>query len=132
MPAMANRADKRYRDIISRFEQAATAELPGTPTIANLCATLAVTHRSLLRAFKVALGTTPSSHLRTLRLKQARNALLSSGEPAETVTEVAMRFGFRELGRLAADYRVAFGERPSDTLRRRKNADCRHECLPGC
>jgi AraC family ethanolamine operon transcriptional activator len=120
---MAARDDKYYRDIISRFERAATAQLPSTPAIANLCATIAVTHRSLLRAFKVALGTTPSGRLRSLRLTQARNALLSRGVPSETVTEVAMRFGFRELGRFATDYRVAFGERPSDTLRRRKNLD---------
>jgi transcriptional regulator GlxA family with amidase domain len=31
---------------------------------------------------------------------------------------VASRCGFRELGRFAADYRAAFGEYPSETLRR--------------
>ena len=39
-------------------------------------------------------------------------------EGAETVTDAAMRFGFRELGRFAVDYRAAFGESPSETLRR--------------
>jgi transcriptional regulator GlxA family with amidase domain len=35
---------------------------------------------------------------------------------------VALRCGFRELGRFAADYRAAFGENPSETLRRNSAA----------
>jgi hypothetical protein len=34
------------------------------------------------------------------------------------VTEVAVHFGFLELGRFSVEYRRAFGERPSATLRR--------------
>jgi len=51
-----------------------------------------------------------------LRLTQARRALLSAERG--TVTQIAMRFGFLELGRFAVDYRSTFGERPSETLRR--------------
>ena len=41
------------------------------------------------------------------------------GDPgAAQVTSVAMRFGFWELGRFAQAYRMRFGERTSDTLRR--------------
>jgi AraC-like DNA-binding protein len=35
-----------------------------------------------------------------------------------TVTQAAMRFGFRELGRFGVLYREAFGESPSETRRR--------------
>jgi AraC family ethanolamine operon transcriptional activator len=82
-----------------------------------------IQRRTLLRAFRSICGTTPSRYLRAVRLEMARQALLSPHTDATTVTQVAMRFGFRELGRFAGNYRAIFGESPSMTLRRRTNSE---------
>jgi AraC-like DNA-binding protein len=37
--------------------------------------------------------------------------------PGTSVEQVARRWGFTHLGRFAHDYRVAFGQLPSATLR---------------
>jgi AraC-like DNA-binding protein len=51
------------------------------------------------------------------RLQSARLALTRPCASSITVTGVATDYGFYELGRFAANYREAFGEAPSDTLR---------------
>jgi AraC-like DNA-binding protein len=58
-----------------------------------------------------------------LRLTMMRDALLSANG-AETVTQIAMRFGVRELGRFSVEYRNTFGESPSETLTRRSESNC--------
>jgi AraC-like DNA-binding protein len=107
---------ERYQEIAGSFEEAARATLDSR--VSDLCEALAVSQRTLTRALRAVRHTTPSRHLRALRLSEARKALVSADAAAETVTQVALRFGFRELGRFAVDYRAAFGESPSDTLRR--------------
>jgi transcriptional regulator GlxA family with amidase domain len=109
---------QRYRQIVGRFEATARAHLDQFVGIAELCRIAGVERRTLLRAFRAIHATTPSRHLHALRLNLARQALLAPEGGRKTVTEVAMRVGFRELGRFAADYRAAFGESPSETLRR--------------
>ena len=47
-----------------------------------------------------------------------QRALLVADPLRTTVTEVAMHFGFFHLGQFARDYRQAFQELPSETLRR--------------
>jgi AraC family ethanolamine operon transcriptional activator len=77
-----------------------------------------VSERALRECCKKHLGTGPSSY-RRLRATQQVYLSLRSGTPdAASVSEVARRYGFRELGRLAANYRVLYGELPSVTLRR--------------
>jgi transcriptional regulator GlxA family with amidase domain len=110
--------DERYRQVVGRFDAAAQANLGQLVGIAELCRIAGVERRTLLRAFHAIHGTTPSRYLRALRLSLARQTLLAPDDGGKTVTEVATRFGFRELGRFAADYRATFGERPSETLRR--------------
>jgi transcriptional regulator GlxA family with amidase domain len=110
--------DQRYRQIVRRFDAAARANLGRFVGIAKLCRIAGVERRTLLRAFHAIRRTAPSRYLRALRLTLARQALLSPDAGCKTVTEVATHFGFRELGRFAVDYRTAFGESPSETLRR--------------
>jgi AraC-like DNA-binding protein len=77
---------------------------------------LAVSERTLRKAFHNAYGLPPCRHLRMLRLSQARRALLSADSRRVTVTEIATCFGFVELGRFSVEYRKVFGESPSQTL----------------
>jgi len=56
-------------------------------------------------------------YLRRLRLEGARVALLASDD-AVTVAAVAQRWGFAHASRFAQAYRRAFGEYPSETLKR--------------
>jgi AraC-like DNA-binding protein len=87
--------------------------------IATLSRRLAVSERTLRKAFAVTYGLSPCRHLRMLRLLQVRDALASSpGNKVVTVTETAAYFGFAELGRFSVEYRKVFGESPSATLRR--------------
>jgi AraC-like DNA-binding protein len=51
------------------------------------------------------------------RLAQARRQLTEPGARKD-VTQVAVRLGFHHTGRFAALYRQAFGESPSQSLRR--------------
>lgn len=73
--------------------------------------------RTLETHFKMFLGATPLGWVRRMRLARARQEFLRQGAET-TVTDVALGAGFTQLGRFAAEYRKAFGELPSATLRR--------------
>ncbi len=118
----------RHREIVAEFEQVARANLGGPVRLADLCRRLGVSPRSLTRAFHAVGAGTPYRYVQELRLHAARCALLSDSEGA-TVTDVATRFGFRELGRFAARYKATFGESPSQTKRRVRAAG---RFVPGC
>ena len=86
-------------------------------TLGSLAAAAGVSPRTLQMACQRHLGQPPMAVLRDVRLERVRQDLLSAG-PELTVTEIAMRWGFYQLGRFAGDYRQRFGETPSATIRR--------------
>jgi AraC-like DNA-binding protein len=89
-------------------------------TTAALADRVGVSARCLQMAFREHLGMTPLQYLRWVRLGRAREDLLAGTSPdGVTVSAVAVRWGFRHLGRFAQDYRSRFGESPSQTLRGR-------------
>lgn len=84
--------------------------------VSELCAALRTSRRTLHRAFHDVLGIGPIAFLRHHRLCSVHSRL-RQGEPATThVTDVAIEFGFLELGRFARYYAALFGEYPSETL----------------
>jgi transcriptional regulator GlxA family with amidase domain len=107
---------KGHRDLVSEAETLALAEVDEPLHISTLCIALAVSERTLRKAFHKAYGLPPCRHLRMVRLAEARGALLSADSRRVTVTEIATCFGFVELGRFSVEYRKVFGESPSQTL----------------
>jgi AraC-like DNA-binding protein len=85
---------------------------------ADIARAARVTVRAVQLAFRRHLDTTPTAYLRMLRLGRAHEQLLAA-DPADgtTVRQVAARWGYANLSRFAADYRRAYGQAPSRTLR---------------
>ena len=101
-----------------RFLEFLTAH-PNRPLcLAEICATLRVSERTLRSACEEQLGMGPIRYLTLRRMHQVRHALMSADASDTTVTRVAMEYGFAELGRFSVAYRALFCESPSDTLRR--------------
>jgi AraC-like DNA-binding protein len=61
-------------------------------------------------------ATAPKTYLLLRRMHLAREALHAANPVATTVTDVATRYGFWQLGRFASQYKFLFGEAPPATL----------------
>jgi AraC-like DNA-binding protein len=83
-----------------------------------MCKVIQVSDRTLRMCCQEHLGMGPKRYLLLRRMHLARRALREAGPDATSVTDIATRFGFWQLGRFAVEYQSLFGESPSGTLRR--------------
>jgi len=88
-------------------------------SVADISRELGISVRSLQIAFRAHRGQSPREALVAVRLDEVRRRLLVAADDGTSVTDAAMSAGFAHLGRFAGAYRRAYGEAPSDTLRRR-------------
>jgi AraC-like DNA-binding protein len=109
-------AARRHRGILAGFEDLLQAE--PFPNMSEICGALGVSERLLRGCCKEHLGMGPSRYLRLRRMQQVHRALRNENPDTGSVSEVAERYGIRDLGRFAGDYRALYGEFPSATLRR--------------
>jgi AraC-like DNA-binding protein len=86
-------------------------------TIDRLVEVTGISARALFRSFRQYRGYAPMEFLKKIRLERAR-AALTSGIPDISVKSTAFDCGFASIGHFARDYSNAFGELPSQTLRR--------------
>lgn len=109
---------RRHRQIVTKLERLMAERPADMLSMSDICAAVGVARRTLNLACLEFLGQGATQYARARRLDHVRDALLASDPNTTHVTRVATDFGFWELGRFAHAYRVRFGERPSDTLRR--------------
>jgi transcriptional regulator GlxA family with amidase domain len=102
---------------VRRAQQYIGAHLDDAMTVGDVAAAAGVTHRTLYKHFHDARGVSPMRYARDCRFAQAREALLHAG-PQDSVTTIAVHWGFCHLGRFSVEYRKRYGETPSETLRR--------------
>lgn len=87
-------------------------------TVTRLAAAAGVGVRTLQESFRRHLDTTPTAYLRRIRLEHVRTELEQADSQETTVSAIALRWGFTHFGDFARSYRLAYGERPSETLRK--------------
>jgi AraC family ethanolamine operon transcriptional activator len=104
-----------HERVVRRAADAIAEKLDAPIYVGDLCEAAGVSERTLRNAFQSAYGMSPIRFLQLRRLHQVRRALRR--DAAGSVTEVALRHGFVNLGRFAAEYRQIFGESPSLTRR---------------
>ena len=113
LPAPSTRA---Y--IVGRAIDFMKARLADPISIRDICTATRVCPRTLSYAFADVLGASPKSYLMATRLGRTHRELADERINA-SIESIAARWGFSHMGRFARYYRIAFGERPSDTYRAR-------------
>jgi AraC-like DNA-binding protein len=109
---------RQHSVILSKFYRAVD-ERPGEALfVPELCTTIGCSERTLRVACQEQLGMSPKRYLLVRRMHMARRTLRESGPTETTVTEVATRYGFWQLGKFAGVYKELFGESPSTMLGR--------------
>ena len=122
-------AMRRHQEIVVRFEGLLQAQPERNLRMAEICTALGVSERLLRGVCAEHLGMSPTSYHRLRRMSLVHRTLWRGDAAAETVSVVARRHGFHNVGRFAAYYRVLFGELPSATLRRGLHPGIPHPVL---
>jgi len=92
--------------------------MDGDISISSLAQQYEVSEQTLQNSFKSLFGFTPKLFLRLLKLNIVRQEL-QKNDPLQssTVSKVALKWGFKHMGRFSAYYTELFGENPSQTLK---------------
>ena len=117
-----SRAKRRGRDVMARFERLLRSRPSAPASIPEICAALEVSERHLRQLCALHLGMSPTTYDRLRRMSLVRCALRRADPAPDSVSAVARQNGFHDLGRFAINYRAVFGELPSTTLHRGRDA----------
>jgi AraC-like DNA-binding protein len=109
---------RRHQELALRFDDLLESQPQRAFRITEICAALGVPARTLRRSCEEQLGMVASEYVRRRRMQLVRRALSRGNPDAPNIAKLARQYGFRGLGRFAAEYRAVYGEPPSATLRR--------------
>jgi transcriptional regulator GlxA family with amidase domain len=102
---LANAEDYLFSNLTNPVSRAELAEVAG------------VSIRSLSRAFMKRHGVGPMKFLKQRRLEAVRMELMNAQPKNTKVSDVALRYGFTELGKFSLLYKSIYNEKPSETLK---------------
>ncbi len=105
------------RNAVERIEAFIEANWSRPIDLEEIAGIANVSVRTVFREFARAGKGSPAQFAKRVRLQRA-GELLRSPSDGTTVTAVAFRCGFQNIGRFAADYLRLHGELPSETLKR--------------
>lgn len=106
--------DQAIRLICDHLHDRPNADL----NISDMCRLANVSERTLQYTFKQRYGVSPNNFVKRWKLNSAKKLLLEANPDEVTISEIAESLNFNHQSQFAADYRILFGELPSQTLAR--------------
>jgi transcriptional regulator GlxA family with amidase domain len=103
---------------VRRAEAFIRANVSGPLRLEDIARHAIISPRALCQGFQKHLATSPLALHRAIRLELARADLLSAAE-SDSVTRIALRYGFAHIGHFGQHYLQRFGETPQQTLQSR-------------
>jgi AraC-like DNA-binding protein len=111
-------AKRQHTTVMRRFRRI-LEEDPDEPIyVPEIARAIRVSGRTPQNCCQEHLGMSPKRYLLLRRMHLAGRSLRAAEPGNGSVTDIATRYGFWQLGRFAVEYRSLFGESPSTTLRR--------------
>ncbi|WP_020656756.1 helix-turn-helix domain-containing protein [Massilia niastensis] len=107
---------RKARKVVSLARNYIEAHPDRPVTVTDLCKQTYTCRRTLQYCFTQVIGMSPAAYLKAVRLNGLHRDLLHARD-AQTIGDMAARWGFWHLSQLSADYKRLFGELPSETLR---------------
>ncbi|MEH6581170.1 MAG: helix-turn-helix domain-containing protein [Halioglobus sp.] len=118
-PSMSAKVTKSEHSVTRALEVIHSSELENI-LASELCSFTGCSQRTLEKGFLKRFGVTPKKYIKSLRLSQVYQGLREfDQQDCDSIIELAGIHGFWHMGQFAADYRVIYGELPSETLKRR-------------
>ena len=102
---------------VGRAEDYLLDNLASGVSRAKLAEIAGVSVRSLSRAFVQRHGVGPMKFLKERRLEAVRMELINARPDIAKVSDIALRYGFSELGKFSLLYKSVYNEKPSETLK---------------
>jgi AraC-like DNA-binding protein len=115
---------RRYQ-LVLEAEDFMAKHFGEVPHLDSLGAELGCSARTLIYAFTQVFGIGPMAYFKLQRLN-AIHRLLSAGDGALKISELAPRYGFRHMGHFSTDYRLMFGRPPSHSRFARERPGSSH------
>lgn len=130
-PLSVDRSSGHQRQrLIDRVDDYVRTNSDRLVTVSELCTVLNTSRRALQIAFQDVLGVSPHAYIRAVSLNAVRRQLNNPDSPYGSVQDAAAAYGFWHMSQFALDYRQMFGERPSDTIKRRTLSSLESERQP--
>ena len=114
-------ATRARRDVALRFDALLQTQPERSFRMVEIFSALGVSAQTLRLSCEEQIGMGPVEYVRRRRMQLAYRALRHRSPDMATVSAIARRHGFRDLGRFAASFRALYGELPSAVLRRGPN-----------
>jgi AraC-like DNA-binding protein len=111
-------AGRPQRDIMLRFEEVLYAKRRPGLRLADLCAVIGVSERTLRAYCQTQLGMGPRRYIHVRRMQLVRRALRNRIIDTANVSNIAHGYGFHDERRFVTSYRALYGELPCTTLHR--------------